>query len=53
MIQKAFFSNSQNNQKFIDLLTVPLEADHHTVAKCTGYCKVFKSQLLKNVLGEI
>ena len=29
--QKAFLSNSQNKQNFIDLLVVPLEADYHTV----------------------
>ena len=35
--QKEFFSNSQNKQKFIDLLAVQLEAYQHTVVKCTGY----------------
>ena len=35
--QKAFVSSSQNKQNFIDLLAVQLEADHHTIVKCTGY----------------
>ena len=39
--QKVFFSDSQNKQKFINLLVVQLEADHHTVVKCTGYTIFF------------
>ena len=35
--QKVFFTNSQNKQTLIDLLAVQLEAEHHTVAKCTDY----------------
>ena len=35
--QKAFLSNSQNKENFIDLLVVPLEAEYHTVVKSTGY----------------
>ena len=29
-------SSSYKNQKFIKLLALPLETDHHTVVKCTG-----------------
>ena len=36
VIQKAVLSSSYNKQKFIDLLAVQLEADHHTVVTCTG-----------------
>ena len=43
--QKAFFNNSQNKQKFIDLLAVQLEADHYTVVKCTGYYIFFINNL--------
>ena len=35
--QKVFFTNSQNKQTLIELLAVQLEAEHHTVAKCTDY----------------
>ena len=35
--QKVFFSNSPNKQKFMDLLTVHSEADHHAIVKWRGY----------------
>ena len=36
MSQKAFLNRSHNKQKFIDLLAIQLEVDHHTVVRCTG-----------------
>ena len=36
--QKAFLSNSQNEQKFIHLLAIQLEVDDHTIVKCMDYC---------------
>ena len=35
--QKVFFSNSPNKQKFMDLLTVHSEADHHAIVKWRDY----------------
>ena len=40
--QTAFFSNSPNKQKLIDLLAVQLEDEHHTVVFITNLFRAIK-----------
>ena len=40
--QTAFFRNSQNKQKLIDLLAVQLEDEHHTVVFINNLFRAIK-----------